>query len=246
MDGTPLDAEGYDHAWSEEWSDLKRYSPVGRHTRRWIVKLLKRVQFASIADFGCGEGSLLGHVQQTYPDAKISGADFSKVSVAKCIERLPGADIVVHDITDPSRPFTNVVDVGVCSEVIEHVEDDAAALTNLASWCRNIVITVPGGPLDDLAMRMGHLRQYTGEELRSKMEATGWEVQYLREWGFPFSYPLYARARSGAGYGAVTGTYSPLKRLVTHALYGVFFGNDLFSGGDKIFALARSTKIAQG
>ncbi len=116
----------------------------------------------------------------------------------------------------------------------------------MARWCRNLILTVPSGRLDENARRMGHLRHYREADLRGLAERAGMEVAYCRAWGFPFAYPIYARIRNRAGHEAVTGRYGWGRRLTAGALFGLFHLNDLFSGGNKIIMLARARKHEGG
>lgn len=231
----------YDRAWTGHWFDMRRFSPVGRHTRRWVLKLLRMVDKPkSIADIGCGDGLLLMHIRRQYPAASLFGSDFSGASLAICRKRLPDSLFLMHDVLAGGNPFGQIMDVGISSEVIEHVADDLAALKNMAQVCRNLIITVPGGELNDTAKQMGHLRHYDSESLCNLVIRSGLQVVYCRSWGYPFAYPLYARVRNQAGYEVVTGRYGLVRRSVTHGLYFLFFLNDIFSGGNKIFLLARN------
>ncbi len=234
----------YDDGWANLWSDLKRYSPMGRHTRRWILRLLKNIPHPkTIADIGCGEGSLLSDISLRYQSSQLLGCDFSEVSVKQSKQRIPNGRFVVHDLRNPDNPFGEIVDVGINSEVIEHIDDDVSAVRNMASWCRHLIVTVPSGRLDDSARAMGHLRHYTEPSLRRIVEGAGLDVLLIRTWGFPFAYPFYARMRNRVGHEEVTGSYSPMKRLITHSLYGLFYLNDAFRGGNKLFLLASNPKF---
>ena len=74
------------------------------------------------------------------------------------------------------------MDTVVCLNVLEHIEDDAVGLRNIASVLPpggRAIILVPQdqsiyGTLDEV---LGHFRRYSEEELRSKMEAAGFEVE---------------------------------------------------------------------
>lgn len=238
------EADFYDRGWTDAWQDLKRYSPVGRHTRRWIYKLLARVPAKKrVADVGCGEGSLLEGLRSRYPGAELFGLDFSEMSVAMSRRRNPEVKIVQYDIRRAENPFSQVMDVIVCSEVIEHVDDDEAAVRNMGSWTRHLLLTVPSGRAGEMARRMGHLRHYEPTGLRSMVERAGLEVVFMRSWGFPFAYPWYARLRDGSGQDKVTGRYGIVRRTLAHLLYGLFLLNDPFRGGNKLFLLARNPRL---
>ena len=48
----------------------------------WGLSNLPKRDFESIADFGCGGGMAVKKLLETYPDAKVTGLDYSEVSVA--------------------------------------------------------------------------------------------------------------------------------------------------------------------
>ncbi|WP_161598349.1 class I SAM-dependent methyltransferase [Pseudodesulfovibrio senegalensis] len=237
------DNDFYSKSWANDWSDMKRYSPIGRHTRRLIRKSLARCgRIGSLGDFGCGDGSLLQELSIATPGVELFGCDYASASVEQSRKRLPNAHIVEHDVTRAESPFGRRVDVGVTSEVLEHIEDHEAALRNMGSWCKRLIVTVPGGALDETSREMGHLRHYTKDSLKELAERAGLQCEEIREWGFPFAYPWYARMRNRAGYGAVTGQYSAGKKLLCHALYSLFFLNDFFDSGNKLVMLCRNPK----
>jgi SAM-dependent methyltransferase len=97
-----------------------------------------------------------------------------------------------------SLPFeTASFDALVLAEVLEHVEDDYAALAESARVLRPggvLGITVPRNPAwfsrsDEWA---GHIRRYTREQLESRVAAAGFVIVTCEAWGFPIS-ALYHR-----------------------------------------------------
>ena len=243
METVQPESSNYDKFWEEEWCDMKIYSPMAKHTRRWILKLLSRCgSFNSVCDVGCGEGSLLSQIKSLYSHISISGLDFSQSSVSRCIGQHPIGRFYIHDIQNPNSPFDTPADVTICSEVLEHVENDKLAIQNLVNWSKYLIVSVPGGELDKMAKDMGHLRHYSAETLESSFRKTALEIIETKEWGFPFAYPFYAKARNAAGYSTVTGSYSRSKKIFTSIISSVFYLNDFFNGGNKVFLLGRNAK----
>lgn len=232
---TARPAEFYDREWATTWHDMKVFSPVARHTRRLIKNRLDRISYASLLDIGCG-GELLKELSLS-PEIALSGIDFSSTAIQQVSAAIEGRFEVV-DIQTETPPFC--ADAGVCSEVLEHLDDDETALKNISEAVEYLVVTVPSGPLTDASLTMGHVRHYTRESLRSKLESSGFDVLDIRAWGTPFHDPLYAWLRSRSPQGTTTGTYGRGRRLISSALYTLFHLN-IFDHGHKLVALARTS-----
>lgn len=236
----------YNSSWSDEgWNDMVKYSPVCRHTNRWVMKLINMLpeKPQTIADIGCGNGKLLDYIRRQIKGVKYFGTDLSDSGLAQCQRKFPDGIFAFQDLSQISNPLPEAVDLGICSEVIEHLENDSSALESLSLMCRYLIITVPSGIVDEMAKSMGHHRHYTASELGQKLNEAGFTVLYQKTWGGPFSYPLYSLLRNKAGVSYVSGRYSLYKKFLTHILYLIFYLNDLFNFGDKVFILAKNKKI---
>jgi SAM-dependent methyltransferase len=72
----------------------------------------------------------------------------------------------------------------VCLNVLEHIEDDMASLRNIHSALRaggTAVILVPCDQriFGSLDTALGHVRRYSREELRGKMELAGFRIECI-------------------------------------------------------------------
>lgn len=154
-------------------------------TRRMCLDLLDErlaatgVASPRIVDVGCGTGLMLEHLASR---GAAIGIDVSPLALDFCRER--GAPRLVRG--DGGRlPLPDAsVDALTAVGVVEHLDDDVAALTE---WRR---VLRPGGSVVLLTssyewMWSGHdvsnhhVRRYTASELRSLLRATGFSVDRL-------------------------------------------------------------------
>jgi SAM-dependent methyltransferase len=126
---------------------------------------------------------------------EVTSADASGVAVEVLRRRLAG-DVQQANVS--ALPFADSsFDGAVLGEVLEHIEDDRAALTELRRVLRPggvLALSVPAnpglfGPSDEWA---GHVRRYSRRDLLDACTDAGLTVESCLAWGFPFSR-LYHR-----------------------------------------------------
>jgi SAM-dependent methyltransferase len=146
-----------------------------------------------ILNAGAGQGSFSARLNER--GFEVTSVDASAAAV-QVLERRGVGKALQADVTD--LPFADQsFDAAVLGEVLEHVQDDVAALREVARTLRPegvLALSVPGnpdrfGPSDRWA---GHLRRYSRAQLLSACEAGGFRVRRCLAWGFPVS-ALYHR-----------------------------------------------------
>lgn len=170
--------------------------------------------------------------------ADFVGADVSVAAIEQARRNVPHARFEVVDVEKalPDGTF----DVTVMSEVLEHIEDDDALLRQLAPRTRFVVISVPGGPPELVDRAYGHFRNYSGDLLKQKLSAAGFDVIFFRRWGWPFFELVQALLKKTTDpVAAAGGPYGLFKKVVAHVLYALFFLN-AFPAGSQVFAVGRS------
>jgi len=233
-----MTAFNYDAGWAGRWDDMKQYGPMSRHVRRYIKKLMRPLQFESVLDVGCGQGALLGDVVAEFRDIEPHGVDISASAIELALRRVPHGQFAVLNI---EREHTECsYDLIICSEVLEHIDDDDAAIRNLRRMCRRylLVSTLQGRMRRFEPEQVGHVRNYARGELTAKLRNAGFEIVKAVEWGFPLYSPLYRNLLEITGSRGTTGTFGYGRRLLSATLYYLFFLN-LPVWGDEIFVLAR-------
>lgn len=134
------------------------HSGCGRH--RAIAELTVGPR---VLDYGCGTGDLLLILQEQHPDWELYGCDTSQVALEMARERGVQASLSVGDLA--------VCDTVVASQVLEHMEDDAAAVELLAKHCRQrLIVSVPNNGAVPSA---DHKRNYNVEQLTRLLGRVG-------------------------------------------------------------------------
>lgn len=226
----------YDASWEHRWNDMRRYGPTGRHLRRIIADMVRPLAYDDVLDVGCGQGSLLATLMPLRPQARYAGVDFSEGALEVARSRAPHVAFSRLDLA--AGPLDRRFDLVLCTDVIEHIEDDAAALANLAAMTgRYLLVSTLQGRMRPYERAVGHFRNYAYGELQARIEATGLRVVRTVQWGFPFFSPLYRDLFRATGTKAAEGRYGPVRRALALVLYQVFRLN-AWTRGDYIFVLA--------
>ena len=134
---------------------------------------------ASFLEIGCGNGYVLAAVREALPDMDVAGAELHPEGLAHARRRLPEVPLLQLDAR--RLPFVGEFDVVGAFDVLEHIDDDRAALLSIhraLSEDGMLVITVPQHPwlwsaVDEAAR---HRRRYTRRTLRELLAATGFRV----------------------------------------------------------------------
>jgi len=149
-------------------------------------------------DFGAGVGTFALPLQRDGYAVQCVELDDAQRGV------LAARGLPVHrtlaDIRDAS------VDYVYTLNVLEHIDDDAAALRDIHRTLRErgtLLIYVPAFPVLFTSMdrRVGHLRRYTRRDLREKVSAAGFDVrvvEYVDSLGF-LATLVYRFAGSDSG-----------------------------------------------
>ena len=198
-------------------------------------------------DAGCGQPYLLEELQREL-GIETYGCDLSDRTMEDSAGSRVAREFRVLDLSKEvwaDRTF----DLVICSEVLEHIPDWPAAVANLARMARRyVLITVPTGKVRAMDRMVGHTQHFAGPELVAALGAAGCWPLTVRRWGFPF-HSLYRVAISSQAervYDAFGGgeAYGTGRKLVSEALYRLFYANDLFRTGDELIVLARAPGAA--
>ncbi|MDQ7030149.1 MAG: class I SAM-dependent methyltransferase [Ardenticatenia bacterium] len=235
----------YEILWAGIWGDMQRYGPIHRHHRRIFDTMIQQIpsnEIHTVADVGCGEGSNLAYLQHRFPHARLFGFDLSYTALQYAKARVQ-AHLVVADI-QTNCTAQQQFDLVVCSDVLEHIEDDMAAIHTIYTVTRKYaLIASVQGDIREFEYRIGHVRSYAYGELQAKLKIAGFHILSVVEWGFPLYSPLYRNLLNiRLVEHATHGRYGVVRKLLCHVLYAMFFLN-MHTKGDIIFVLACRNEV---
>ncbi len=178
------------------WAGLPEDPEPWAWRRRRALLLAAVEPGARVLDLGCGAGRFVAALRDAGADAV--GVELSAAALERARRNVPGADLRLVG-PDGSLPLGHgEVDVVWCSEVLEHVPDTIAFLTEVRRVLRRggrLLVTVPDhGRLKRTVLALAHfdahydplgqhVRFYTRRSLTRALLATGFEDVELRALG---------------------------------------------------------------
>ena len=146
-----------------------------------------------VLEVGCGTGNTLRVLAATCRRGTVVGLDLDYEGLPYARDRV-GPVVVQGDIRRAPFKASARFDLVAMFDVLEHIDDDRAALVAVREWLAPggvLLLTVPGGPelwsAFDVAAH--HHRRYTAAELTGKLSDAGFDVDYLSRFMLPL-YPL--------------------------------------------------------
>jgi SAM-dependent methyltransferase len=94
----------------------------------------------SILGAGCALGGALEHFAKVYPNACLSGIDFSEKAIASCVESFGKSVNFKAGDLDEVEGFYDLI---YCSNTLEHFADFEEKARRLASHCKKLCVLVP-------------------------------------------------------------------------------------------------------
>ena len=156
---------------------------------RWMADTIRPWIGARVLEIGAGMGNLTQHLaarRESYIASDIDAEHMARLRVR--FQQRPNVKVLRCDLS-AAADFTALAgraDTVICLNVLEHIEDDAAGLANIAGALAPggaAIVLVPQdqGLFGTLDAELGHFRRYSAGELRAKMEAAGLSVERIIE-----------------------------------------------------------------
>lgn len=196
-----------------------------------LFKKIKLPDNARILDAGCGSG---GNLPLLAKFGEVFAFEMNDSARAHAASRSIG-HVEAGKLPD-AIPFGDTMfDLITLFDVLEHVEDDQAALRTLASRLKlggTLYINVPAfqwlfGPMDRFHH---HFRRYSRAEILDKVEATGLEIRLVNYWNcllFPVAVAVRLMERFRKPRESSIGVKTP-GIVLNNLLAGIVSGERFF------------------
>ncbi len=192
-----------DHVYVEDRYGSHTLARLARAPRfnAWMADVIRPFVGSRVLEIGSGTGNLTRHL---VPRSRYVASDVNPLylrSLAGLTADRPYLTAQYCDVTElASFPREGGFDTVICLNVIEHVDDDRAALRNirsaLAEGGRAVVLVPSGrwnmGTLDEV---LGHRRRYAAPELRRLAAECGFEVKALLGFNRVSSLPWWVSGK---------------------------------------------------
>ncbi len=192
--------------WSDDLTALHEEAagdshPIDLASRNDAIAQVKKIMPSAqtiIMEIGCSSCFLIRDLVREFPEAIIVGADVVKEPLFRLAETLPGVPLIRFDLLQCPLPDQSV-DLLVMLNVLEHIEDDVAALQkafNLLKPGGSLIIEVPAGPYlyDAYDAELHHFRRYSSKELQHKLASVGFNFRRKSHLGFVL-FPAFAAVK---------------------------------------------------
>lgn len=149
-----------------------------------IRRLLRTLAPSSVLEVGAGQGAMATWLARRYEYVGVEPDERSRrVAVSRLAARGRGEMVATLEELGDRR-----FDVVCAFEVLEHIEDDAGALTTWARFLRpggGLVLSVPAHPgrFGASDRLVGHMRRYDTTGLCSTLQGAGFETFAIEGYG---------------------------------------------------------------
>lgn len=180
-----LDCVDYPSSGFDVTAEVEARSFWCRTRNRVLTQVFRRftdrTATLDVLEVGCGIGGVIAALRQ-FPNLRLTGSEIYLQGLRYARAKMPDIEFIQLDATD--IPFQCAFDVVGAFDVLEHIQDDEKAMSEVAHALRPdglFIVTVPQYPwlwstLDEL---VHHKRRYRKMELLAKLDRAGFEVIYL-------------------------------------------------------------------
>jgi SAM-dependent methyltransferase len=169
------------------YETLRRMASVS-HYNQWIYEELAPFAGERLLEVGCGIGNMTAYFLDRELLVAIDRLRASVLLTQRRYQRNENVHVQLGDISDPELPgrlASYAFDTVLCINVLEHIEDDVAALQHMWQVLQpggRLLLLVPAGRYmyGSLDRALGHFRRYDRPQLQQAVEKAGFQPLQLR------------------------------------------------------------------
>jgi SAM-dependent methyltransferase len=137
----------------------------------FLLDIIKKMDFNSLLDVGCGDGRFLYEVQKHFPNRELVGIDNSETAIGFARLMCPNVRYVCGNISDSSM-FGNDFNLITLIETLEHIPPPAInnflkGISDALSEEGNFILTVPS---DNIKRNLKHYQHFNLQSLKNYIE----------------------------------------------------------------------------
>ncbi|MFI5396639.1 MAG: glycosyltransferase [Candidatus Binatia bacterium] len=180
---------------------LKRMARLHRYNA-WLWSKVAPYVGTRVLEVGSGIGNMTRFLSSR---ERVVATDINPIYLALLrdgFEKMPHVRVRLFDLAADYVPedVGTGFDTVLCLNVLEHVEDDLAALRRIYDILAphgHLVLIVPGlsSLFGEIDRAIGHHRRYERSELQHKLEAAGFAVEHLSAFNIIGALAWYVNAR---------------------------------------------------
>ncbi len=166
---------------------------------RWMYEEIKPYLFGNIFEIGSGQGTHSRSIIRDFPESKILLGDIDP-NYLRILQALADERVSVGQIDISRKEDLVKINIPVNSafalNVLEHIEDDVAALNNIYDMLEpggRFVLLVPAHKFlyNCIDKDAGHFRRYTSQEIVGKVSRTKFKITDLHYFNFLSMFGWY-------------------------------------------------------
>ena len=160
-----------------------------RRFNRWMLKQFRSMVGARVCEAGCGIGNFTELLLDRERLCCIDYDPFYVEVIQRRFGHMENVRVVPHDLSSPAvvtdlrdERFDTIISLNV----VEHIENDRAVLTNFFHLLQpggRAIVLVPCHPwlYTSCDKSLGHFRRYTNDDLVAKFKEAGFDVVSARQ-----------------------------------------------------------------
>ncbi|RUR79698.1 hypothetical protein PCC6912_32340 [Chlorogloeopsis fritschii PCC 6912] len=169
----------YEHTKLDHFWIRHRNAVLDRHFGQ-IIR-----QSEAIGEVGCGNGLILTHIAKSYKKA-VDGLELNLSALRLC-PTVPGT-LYVYDILTLNPKMVNKYDLLMMIDVLEHIEEEHKFLLAVREHLKLGGFLIIGVPMRQHLYSAydradGHYRRYSTKYFKYLIQASGFKVRQMVQWG---------------------------------------------------------------